>query len=65
MNKKQKLISLVKDKKVMIATHWDADGVTSGALLYHIIKGHAKEIHTISKGEVFRIRKEDVNERAI
>ena len=61
-DKLKTLISLIKDKKVFLATHWDADGVCSGALLYHLIKPHVKEIATISKGEVFRIREEDVGE---
>src|SRR3989344_6686306 len=54
------LIKLVKGKQVFIATHWDADGITSGAMLYHSIKHHAKTIRTLSKGKVFRIDGSDV-----
>ncbi len=61
MNEKlSKLISLVKGKEVFIAAHWDADGVSSGALIYHLIKAHAKKITTLSKGEVFRVEKKDI-----
>ena len=61
-NKLDNIISIIKGKNVFIATHWDADGVCSGALLYHLLKSHSKNIKTISKGEVFRIRKEDITE---
>ena len=57
-----KLISLVKDKNVFLATHWDCDGVTSGALLYHLIKDHAKSIATLSKGDVFLVTPEDIEQ---
>ncbi len=55
-----KLISLVKGKEVFLATHWDCDGVTSGAILYHILKDHAKSINTLSKGDVFLVNPEDI-----
>jgi len=60
MQNREKLLSLVKNKKVFLATHWDADGVTSGALIYHLIKPFAAEIETLSKGETFLINNEDV-----
>ncbi len=60
MEKRDKLRKLVEGKKVFLATHWDADGVTSGALVYHLIKPFAKEIETVSKGETFLVNKEDV-----
>ena len=60
MEKRDALINLVKGKDVFMGTHWDADGVTSGALIYHMIKKHAKSIQTLSKGDVFVIAKEDV-----
>lgn len=60
MQNREKILSLVKGKKVFLATHWDADGVTSGALIYHLIKPVAKEVETLSKGETFLINNEDV-----
>ncbi|MFA6089646.1 MAG: DHHA1 domain-containing protein [Candidatus Woesearchaeota archaeon] len=60
MNYKEVLLELVKDKKIILATHWDADGVSSGAMVYHLIKNHIKEINTISKGEVFLITPKDI-----
>ena len=62
MQKRDLLLSLVKGKNVFLATHWDADGVTSGALIYHMIKKHAKIVGTVSKGDVFVITKDDVPE---
>ncbi len=61
MGKKEDIINLVKGKNVFIGAHWDADGVASGAMIFHMIKKHAKSISTISKGDVFLINKEDVN----
>ncbi|RKX58627.1 MAG: hypothetical protein DRP29_06215 [Thermodesulfobacteriota bacterium] len=58
----KKLIELVRGKRVMLCTHWDADGVASGALIYHIIKPFALEINTVSKGKPFQIMKEDISE---
>lgn len=55
-----KFLNLVKGKNVFLATHWDADGVTSGAMIYHAIKSKAKCVKTLSKGKVFRIDKEDI-----
>ena len=55
-----KLISLVKGKKVFLATHWDADGVTSAAILYHLIKKHTSGIDTLSKGDIFLIEQKDI-----
>ncbi|MBW2992548.1 hypothetical protein KY345_04995 [Candidatus Woesearchaeota archaeon] len=60
MNKRDVLINLVKGKNVFLATHWDADGVCSAAIIYHLIKEHAKEIKTISKGELFLIQERDI-----
>ena len=56
----KQFLRLVDGKKVFLATHWDADGVTSGALIYHTIKNKAKSVKTISKGKVFRIDPEDI-----
>ncbi len=61
-SKLNELVALVKDKKVFLATHWDADGISSGALIYHLLKQHVKEIKTISKGDVFQVKKEDLGE---
>jgi len=55
-----KILDLVNGKNVFIATHWDADGITSGAMLYHSLKNHAKSIRTLSKGKVFRIEDSDI-----
>ena len=60
MNKRDILIRHIRGKKVFLGTHWDADGVCSGALIYHLIKDHAKEVQTASKGELFLIQKEDI-----
>jgi nanoRNase/pAp phosphatase (c-di-AMP/oligoRNAs hydrolase) len=60
MKKRDALIKLVKNKNVFLATHWDADGVCSAAIIYHLIKKHAKSISTTSKGEIFLITKDDV-----
>jgi hypothetical protein len=57
-----KFLGLIEDKNVFLATHWDADGVASGALIYHTIKNRAKSVKTISKGKVFRIDPEDIPE---
>lgn len=56
-----KLRELAKGKKVQLCTHWDADGVTSGALIFHLIKGHAKEIVTKTKGKPFIIEQQDID----
>ncbi len=55
---------LVAGKNVFLAAHWDADGITSGALIYHAIKDVVKSIKTISKGDVFCIGPEDVDPTA-
>ena len=55
----QELVDHVKGKHLHIATHWDCDGVTSGAILYHLLKPHAGKITTISKGDVFQIFNKD------
>jgi single-stranded DNA-specific DHH superfamily exonuclease len=49
------LQDLCSGKQIHIATHWDADGVASGALLYHHLKKHALSITTSSTGEVFEV----------
>lgn len=59
MKSREKLLALCKGKNVHIATHWDCDGVTSGALLFHLIKPYAKRMSTISKGDVFLIHAKD------
>ncbi len=63
-NEKETLKNLVKNKKVFLATHWDADGVTSAAMLYHYLKRYSKIIGTNSKGVIFKIEKEDINDNA-
>jgi single-stranded DNA-specific DHH superfamily exonuclease len=55
------LIAHVTNKHVHIATHWDCDGVSSGALLFHLIKQHAHTVTTISKGEEFLIYNRDIH----
>jgi len=59
---KEELFKLVDGKDVFLATHWDADGITSGSMIYHLIKNRAKRVRTISKGEVFLIEPEDIPE---
>lgn len=61
---KDKLIELVRGKEVHIATHWDADGVTSGALIFHLVSPYAKSITKISKGKTFLVEPEDSNPNA-
>lgn len=61
---RDKLIELIRGKNVHIATHWDADGVTSGALVYHLIKPYAKNITKRSKGRTFLIEPSDVDANA-
>ncbi|MBW3016921.1 hypothetical protein KY316_00990, partial [Candidatus Woesearchaeota archaeon] len=56
----KKLLELVDGKKVFIGTHWDADGIASGAIVYHLIKQKAKSVKTLSKGDVFLIEADDV-----
>ncbi|MBI5390350.1 hypothetical protein HZB02_02585 [Candidatus Woesearchaeota archaeon] len=58
------LLSLVKGKQVSLATHWDCDGVVSGALMYHLLKKEADAMQTISKGDVFLIHEKDINPHA-
>ncbi|MBW2987366.1 hypothetical protein KY336_02335 [Candidatus Woesearchaeota archaeon] len=53
-------MELIENKNVFLGTHWDADGVSSGAIIYHLIKDRAKSVKTLSKGDVFVIEKEDV-----
>jgi hypothetical protein len=55
-------MELIENKNVFLGTHWDADGVSSGAIIYHLIKEKAKSVKTISKGDVFVIEKDDVPE---
>src|SRR3989338_3008809 len=57
----KKIFELTKGKEVFIATHYDADGITSGAIIYHLIKNNASKINTTSKGLVFRIEPEDIS----
>lgn len=61
-SKFDKLLSIVRGKKVCLATHWDCDGVSSGALIYHMIKSHIKSVATISKGDLFLIEPKDVKD---
>jgi single-stranded DNA-specific DHH superfamily exonuclease len=59
----KKLLELVDGKNVFLGTHWDADGIASGAIIYHLIKKKAKSVKTISKGDVFLIMGDDVPEK--
>ncbi|MFH0752321.1 MAG: DHH family phosphoesterase [archaeon] len=61
---RDKLIDIIRGKHVHIATHWDADGVTSGALIYHLIKPYVKDITKISKGKTFLVEPDDVKSNA-
>ncbi len=56
----KELLNLVRGKRVFIATHWDADGISTGAMLYHTLKNHAANIRTLSKGKIFRIEGSDI-----
>lgn len=58
------LINLVRDKKVDLISHWDCDGVTSGSIIYKIIKPYAKSINKKTKGEIFIVEKKDTNEES-
>jgi hypothetical protein len=60
MGNEEVLLKLVSGKKIILATHWDADGVSSGAMVYHLIKNQAKQIKFISKGEIFLITPKDI-----
>ncbi|NOZ80878.1 MAG: hypothetical protein GXP63_04350 [DPANN group archaeon] len=53
------LLDHVRGKRVALMTHWDADGITSGAMLYHLIEPTARSVFTSSKGEVFLIEEQD------
>lgn len=64
MNNLEKLISLVKNKKVSLVCHWDCDGVTSGAIIYHLLKKHCEIIHTNSKGDIFQVEKKDTDKES-
>lgn len=61
---KNKLIGLVKGKNVQLCGHWDADGVTSVALIYHLIKPYCTELRTFTKGKPFQILPDDVDENS-
>lgn len=56
----ERLKEVVRGKKVQLCCHWDADGVSSGAMIYHLIRNEA-DIKTISKGKPFLIEKKDIN----
>ncbi len=58
----KKLFSLIDNKDVFIATHWDADGISSAAMMYHLVKKRAKRVRTLSKGEAFFIENKDIPE---
>lgn len=58
----EELYNLTSGKNVFIAGHWDADGVSSCALMYHILKEKAASVRTLSKGEAFMITPEDIPE---
>ncbi len=57
-----KLKEIVRGKRVQLCCHWDADGVTSGAMIYHLIRDEVKELTTISKGKRFVIEPEDLGD---
>ena len=57
---KDKLIQLVKGKNVQLCGHWDADGVTSAALIYHLIKPYCLKLKTLTKGKPFQIEPGDI-----
>jgi len=59
----KKFLEQIKGKHVFLGTHWDADGIASGAIIYHLIKDQAKSVKTISKGDVFLIEGKDVPEK--
>ena len=59
-----KLRNIVKDRIVQIVSHWDTDGITSAALVYHLIRDYAKKIYTKTKGKPFLVEEEDINEDA-
>jgi len=61
----EKLKEIVRNKKVKLCCHWDADGVSSGALIYHIIKDEVESLTTISKGKKFIIDKEDIGDEEV
>ncbi|MAG78322.1 hypothetical protein CL616_03070 [archaeon] len=58
----EKLKEVVEGKKVMLCCHWDADGVSSGGIIYHLIRDWVGSVITISKGKRFVIEKEDIDE---
>lgn len=53
--------NLVTGKKVSLVSHWDCDGVTSGAIIYRLIKPFAENISIKTKGEVFMVDEKDVD----
>ena len=59
-----KIIGLVSGKNVSLVAHWDCDGVTSGAIIYHLIKDFAKSITIKTKGEVFSVEENDIEKNA-
>ncbi len=61
MELKEKLLSIVRGKKVQICTHWDADGISSAAIIYHLIREDAKSIITKTKGIPFLIDPDDID----
>ena len=54
--------NLVNGKRVTMVSHWDCDGVTSGAIIYNLIKHYAKDIRVKTKGEVFLVDEKDVDD---
>jgi len=58
----EKLKEVIRGKRVKLCCHWDADGVTSGAMIYHLIREEVSEIRTLSKGKKFSVDKEDVED---
>ncbi|MBI5872506.1 DHH family phosphoesterase [archaeon] len=64
MQKSASLIEIARNKNILLCSHWDADGIASAALVYHLLKPFAKEISSKTKGMPFLIKKEDITQDA-
>ena len=56
----ENLKKFVKNKVVTIAGHYDCDGLTSAALIYHTIKAWARKVNLVSKGIPYEVTPEDI-----
>jgi len=56
----ENLKKFVKNKVVTIAGHYDCDGLTSAALIYHTIKTWARKVNFVSKGLPYSVMTEDL-----